>query len=45
MVVSDDLEMIGIVAIAIALGVIARFGRRKKIVEARFDSETGKQIK
>jgi hypothetical protein len=31
-------------AIGFALGWIARWGVRKKIEEARFDSKTGKQI-
>ena len=31
-------------AIAVVLGVIVEFGRRRRIAEARFDSKTGKQI-
>ena len=42
---STSVESIGIIVLVIALGAIARFGRRKGIVEARFDSKTGKQIK
>ena len=38
-------EAIGIAAVTVVLAVIGRYGRRKGIAEARFDSETGKQVK
>ena len=43
--VSSTLEAVGIIVIVVALGLISRFGRRRGISEARFDSKTGKQIK
>jgi len=43
-VVVSTVEILGAVLLAIALGWISRFGRRKGVNEARFDSRTGKEI-
>jgi len=43
-VVRDALIAVGSLAIGFGLGWIARFGERKGIREARFDSKTGKEI-
>jgi hypothetical protein len=43
-VVVSTIEIIGAVALTLILGWVAAFGRRKNISEARFDSETGKEI-
>jgi len=43
-VVRDVIIMVGSLAIGFGLGWIARFGQRKSIAEARFDSKTGKEI-
>ena len=42
---SDWLQNLLILALGFGLGWISRFGRRKGIQEARFDSDTGKEIK
>jgi hypothetical protein len=45
MVVSEKtLIYVGIAIITVVLAIVNRFGRRHGIAEARFDSETGKQI-
>jgi hypothetical protein len=44
MVVTVTVAIIGAVILAMALGWISRFGRRRGISEARFDSKTGKEI-
>ena len=45
MVVSDWLQYVLILGLGFGLGWISRYGRRKGIQEARFDSKTGKEIK
>jgi hypothetical protein len=45
MVVSLNWESIGVATISVVIIALFKFGRRKGIAEARFDRETGKQIK
>ena len=42
--VRDIIIAVGSLAIGFALGWIARYGDRKGIKEARFDSNTGEEI-
>jgi len=43
-VTRDSLISVGTLVVSVALGLIMWFGRRHNIQEARFDSETGKEI-
>jgi hypothetical protein len=43
-VVTGDVIAIGSLVVGVALGLIAWFGRRHNIHEARFDSTTGEEI-
>jgi hypothetical protein len=43
-VVRDDLITYGTLFVGVVLALIIRFGRRHNVHEARFDSETGKEI-
>jgi hypothetical protein len=43
-VVTGTVIAVGSLVVGIALGLIAWFGRRHDIHEARFDSTTGKEI-
>ena len=43
--VSVHFETVATLGLGFILGWVSRFGRRKNISEARFESKTGKQIK
>ena len=44
MVSAGTLTVLCMLLMSVALAVAVKFGRRRGISEARFDSETGKQI-
>ena len=44
MVTKDSLIFVGTLVVAAVLALINWFGRRHNVHEARFDSETGKEI-